>query len=352
MMKRFLCLLCVMLMAAPYAFAEPEIIIPEAYEQKGTLSVYAAIPRDFTKVVKPEMFNDSGIAETITGRHDTYSVTFKDEAQLQCHREALYYNEYDGEEEQTYELAETGETYTEMLPKPTVANAAGSLASWMTFGWPETGEIYPFENESLTHITLAEAKERAETLLSSLGMEGYACDTALDMPLARILEMSEKWGELLDDGKLISSYRYDCSLATTEDEGYLLRYHCFGTESDLSGQFHADLYVTAEGFASINITDQYAMGDILSTPDQLIRWQDAANALPKELADSRMQPVLNEITVARLAWCPVRDKESASGMAFTPAWVLAFTAQSDGQNSELHAIFNAVTGKLITGNWY
>ena len=96
MMKRFLCLLCVMLMAAPYAFAEPEIIIPEAYEQKGTLSVYAAIPRDFTKVVKPEMFNDSGIAETITGRHDTYSVTFKDEAQLQCHREALYYNEYDG----------------------------------------------------------------------------------------------------------------------------------------------------------------------------------------------------------------------------------------------------------------
>jgi len=159
-------------------------------------------------------------------------------------------------------------------------------------------------------------------------------------------------GELLDDGKLISSYRYDCSLATTEDEGYLLRYHCYGTESDLSGQFHADLYVTAEGFASINITDQYAMGDILSTPDQLISWQDAANALPKELADSRMQPVLNEITVARLAWCPVRDKESASGMAFTPAWVLAFTAQSDGQNSEMHAIFNAVTGKLITGNWY
>lgn len=351
MMKRFLCLLCVLLMTVPCALAEPEIIIPESYEQNGTLSVYTAIPRDFTKVVKPEMFNASGIAETILGRHNTRTIAFTDEAQLDLHREALYYNEYDEEEEQTYEL-ETGETYSEMLPKPTIAHAAGILAGWMTFGWPGTGELYPLEQDSLTHITLAEAKERTEALLAALGMEGYVCETALDMSLERILEMGEKWGKLLDDGVLVSSYRLDTRLATTQDEGYFLRYRRFGTESDLSGQFYADLYVTADGFASINITDLYATGEILSTPNTLISWQDAANALPGELAASRMQPVLDEITVARLAWCPVREKESPSGMAFTPAWVLAFTAQSDGHSSEMHAIFNAVTGKLITGNWY
>lgn len=351
-MKRFLCLLFVLLMTVSCAFAEPEIILPESYEQNGPPSVYAAIPRDFTKVVKPEMFNDSGITETIMGRHDTYSVTFKDEAQLQCHREALYYNEYDGEEELAYELAENGETYTEMLPKPTIANAAGSFASWMTFGWPGTGEIYPLENEFLTHITLAEAKERSEALLASLGLEGYMCETALDMSLERILEMGEKWGKLLDDGVLVSSHRFDTHSATAQDEGYFLRYRRFGTESDLSGQFHADFYVTAEGFASVSITDLYSTGDLLSKTSTLISWQDAANALLVELEASRMQPVLEEITVARLTWCPIRQKDSPSGMAFTPAWILAFTAQSDGHSCDMHAVFNAITGQLITGNWY
>lgn len=347
-MKRILCLLCALLLAAPCALAEPVVITPEA----ENMPVYAAVPRDFTQMVTPEMFNDSGIAENVTGKHNTRSVTFQDEAQLQVHREALYYNEYSGEEEVLYELAETGETYTEMLPKPSIAHAASLLASWMTFGWPETGEIYPLESEALTHITFAQAKARAEDLLASLGLDGYVCETALDMPLKRILEMGEKWGQLLGGGALVSTHRLDTSLATTQDEGYFLRYRRFGTESDLGGQFHADFYVTAAGFATINITDPYAMGQVLSTPKKLISWQDAAAALPKELADSHMQPKLNEITVARLTWCPVREKTSPSGMAFAPAWVLAFTALSDGQPSEMYAIFNAETGRLIDGNWY
>lgn len=347
-MKRFLCLLCALLLAVPCAFAEPAIITPES----ETMPVYAAIPRDFTQVVTPEMFNTSGVAKATTGKHNIRAITFQDEAQLDVHREALYYNEYRGEEEQTYELAETGETYSEMLPKPSIAHAASSLASWMTFGWPGSGEIYPLEKETLTHITLAEAKARAEALLASLGMEGYVCETALDMSLERILEMGEKWGQLLDDGVLVSSYRFDTRLATTQDEGYFLRYRRFGTESDLSGQFYADFYVTANGFATVSITDQYAMGEVLSTPNRLISWQEAAAALPKELENSRMQPVLAEITVARLTWCPIREKSSPSGMAFAPAWVLAFTALSDGHASDMHAIFNAETGHLINGNWY
>lgn len=348
-MKRFLCLLAALLLTFPCAFAETEVILPEDYS--GTLPVYAAIPRDLTKVVTPEMFNDSGIAKTTVGRHNDHSVTFQDEAQLNWSAAALYYDEYQGEEETTYEL-EDGETYSEMLPKPTIANAVSSLASWMTFGWPETGEIYPLEKEALTHITLAQAKERAEALLTSLGLEGYVCETALDMPLERILEMSRKWRELLDSGRLISSHRLDTSLATVQDEGYLLRYSRFGSESDLGGQFYVSLYVTSQGFASISLCDEYAMGDILSTPEALISWQDAANALPKELAESRMQPKLEEITTARLTWCPVREKASDTGMAFTPAWVLAFTALDDGQSCEMHAIFNAANGRLITGNWY
>lgn len=351
-MKRFLCLLCAALMTASCAIADPLIICPDVYEQTGTLSLYAAIPRDFTTVVDPEYFNTSGIAESITGKHSHHTVTFADTAQLQWMPEALYYNAYDGVGEITYELAETGETYTEMLPKPSMANAAASLASWMTFGWPETGEIYPLENEALTHITLTEAKARAEQLFVQLELEGYVCETALDMSLSRIREMGEKWNELIDKGAMLNSHRLDYSLAASTDEGYWLRYRRFGTESDLSGQFYADLYVTADGFASVWICDQYCTGELLSTPDALIGWQEAAEALPKELADSRMQPQLSEIITARLTWCPVREKASVSGMAFTPAWVLAFNALSDGQTCEMHAVFNAVTGKLITGNWY
>lgn len=347
-MKRFFCLLCTLLLAAACALAEPVVITPET----ESMPIYAAIPRDFTRTVVTEMFNASGTAKTVMGKHNTRSITFHDEAQLHIHREALFYDEYSGVEEATYELAETGETCSEMLPKPSIANAASALASWMTFGWPGSGEIYPLEKEVLTHITLEQAMEQAETLLAALGLEGYVCETALDMSLERIVEMGEKWGELLDDGVLVSSYRFDTRFTTTQDEGYLLRYRRFGAESDLGGQFHADLYVTARGFASVHITDQYVMGQILATPDTLISWQDAADALPDVLADSRMQPQLGEVTVARLAWCPVRDQASESGMAFTPAWILAFTALSDGRNSDMHAIFNAVTGKLITGNWY
>jgi len=346
-MKRFFCLLCALLLTAACAFAEPVIIMPEMENPP----VYTAIPRDFTRTVTPEMFNASGIVKTVKGRHNTYTVTFADEARLDCHREALYYNEYSGEVEQTYET-ETGEKVTETLPKPTTASAASSLAGWMTFGWPETGEIYPLENESLTHITLDEAKKHAEALLAALGMEGYVCETALDMTLERILTMSEKWGELLDSGKLVSSYRFDCSGATTEDEGYLLRYRRFGTESDLSGQFYADFYVTAKGFATISITDQYAMGEVISIPETLVGWQEAADSLIKELADSRMQPEFREVLSARLAWCPVRDRQSETGMAFTPAWVLLFSAEHDGRIDEMHGIFNAVNGKFITGVWY
>lgn len=347
-MKRFLCLLCALLMTAACAFAEPVLILP----QEERMPVCAAIARDLTKVVKPEWFNASGIAKSTVGRHSDHTVIFADEARLEWTPTALYYNEYSGKSEVVYEDAENGKTYTELLPSPTTANAAASLAGWMTFGWPETGEIYPLEKERLTHIALSEAQARADQLFATLGLEGYVCETALDMSLARIREMGEKWNELIDRGIFVSTLRMNPGAATTQDEGYFLRYRRFGTESDLSGQFHADLYVTAEGFASVNICDQYAMGEVLSVPETLISWQEAAEALPGALADSHMQPELEEITVARLTWCPVREKASESGMAFTPAWVLAFTALSDGRSCEMHAVFNAVTGGLITGNWY
>ena len=123
-MKRFLCLLCILLISVSCAVAEPEIILPET----ETMPVYAAIPRDFTQVVKPELFNTSGIAEMLSYKQNVHSVTFADEAQLLWSPETLYYNEYDGTYEAAYELAESGEIHTELLPKPSMAEAAGSLA--------------------------------------------------------------------------------------------------------------------------------------------------------------------------------------------------------------------------------
>ena len=78
MMKRLLSLLCTLLMIASCGYAEPEIIVPDEFVHAGTLPIYAAAERDFNGVIKPEMLNQSGIAEWVTGKHNDVGITFND----------------------------------------------------------------------------------------------------------------------------------------------------------------------------------------------------------------------------------------------------------------------------------
>lgn len=350
-MTRFLSLLCALLLTASCACAEPEIIIPEEYARTGTLPVYAAAERDFRTAVQPEMFNSSGIADTLTGKHGYTAITFRDEARLSWDAAALYYETYDGVCEITYEL-ESGEKHTVEQPRPSMAHATSNLALWMLVGWPETGEVYALEQTALTEITLEQAMARAEALFAALGLEGYICEAALDMTVSRIREMGEEWNALIDQGRILNNPRLDYSAATAQHEGYLLHYNRFGAQGDVAGMFHANVYVTAQGFASINLYDRYAAGEIRSTPAALVSYQAVAEALPRELQAARHPLQLGEMTRIRLTWCPVRAENAQDGMVFTPAWIISFTCTGDEQGGTgYYAIFDAVDGHLITGNW-
>jgi len=348
---RALSLLCVLLAMFSCACAEPEIILPDEYILSGTLPVYCAVERDFTQLVDPAFINQSGAMETFSGKHHYTAITFHDEAQLEWDKNSLYYQTYDGTCEITHEL-ERGEKVVSTYPQPDMRNAASTLASWMVYGWPVTHEVYALESAALTHITLDEAKNRVEQLFAHLKLEDYVCENAIDMSLKRIQEMGAKWNQLIQDGHMFNNPILDYSAATTQDEGYFLIYNRFGPDGDNAGQFRASFYVAANGFGYFNIHDQYAVGEVCETPEKLVSWQTVMASLPKELKASRMALELETVSHIRLTWNLVRNKETASGLAFTPVWVINFNCKSDEENFDhLYATFSAVDGRLIDGNW-
>ncbi len=331
--------------------AGPKVTVPEEYTRTGTLPVYRAVERDFTAIVRPEWFNASGIASRTEGKNHYVCVRFQDDAQLEWDRNSMYYNAYHGTVD-VPNIYENGQTVMVTQPKPTIANAAYTLASWMTFGWPDTNEVYALEQQSLTGISLEEAKQRTEALFAQLGMDGYICHEALDMSVARIREMGARWNELIDSGMMYSNPRLDYTLATTDDEGYFLTYGRNGTDSELGGMFRASVYVTAKGFACINICDYYRNGDVCATPEKLISWETVAAALPGDLAVARNPLTLDEILEVQLVWCPVRAENAKDGMVLTPVWVLSFNAHDDEQTYEhMNAVYDAINSRLISGNW-
>ena len=348
---KFLSLLCVFVMTATCALAEPEVIVPDAYAQTGTLPVYRATARDFGAALQPEMFNASGIAERGEGKHRDGWLTFADGAKLSWCPEAVYYTTYDGTWEVTEESAETGERVLHTQPRPSMAGHAADMALWMLSGWPDTGEVFALESTALTDITLAQAQEKAEVLLAALGLEGYTCEQAIDMSLARILTMGGRWNALIDGGVMPNQPPFDVSAATAWDEGYLLVYHRFGTEGRMAGMFRATVYVTAEGFPYVNICDQYAPEGVVDTITP-VAWEQVVSALPGELASAREPLTLGEITRVRLTWCPSRAERPADGMVLTPVWVVRFTAEGGEQGSRPYdAVFDATDGRLMDGDW-
>ncbi len=325
-----------------------QIIVPDAYIADGTLPVYEATARDFSKVLDYTWFNQSGVAkEVLASRHIGGSVDFNDEGHLDWGSYYLYYYTFDGTYEAVGEL-EDGTKFTETLPKSALVMDVGSIADWMVMGFPGTDEVYTLEHTQLSTISLDEAKAQAEALMSKLGMTGYTCTTALDMGVECIHKMGAMYNAAIDSGAMYTNaFRYDYSTATTADEGYYLCYHKFGNDGDIAGQFEAVFYVTADGIKSINLRDAYEQGDVIHTPAKLVDAQTVAAALPGEMADSRYPQELKQITRATLTWMPVRA-DKGDGMVMTPVWVLSYlTAEGEQQGYESWAVFNAIDGTLI-----
>ncbi len=178
------------------AAGKPEITVPQAYTNTGSLPVYAAVTRDFGMDLRPELFNQSGIA-----REDSYLITFKDEAQLSWAPEALFYEEYRGAYNANYKDPQMKES---LIPLETIAHAASDLAGDVYSGWPDNGACWAgitLQKTALAGITLDEAKAKLEALLSALQVEGYTCDYALDMDVARIQTMGGQMNQMIQENE-------------------------------------------------------------------------------------------------------------------------------------------------------
>ena len=325
-----------------------QIIVPDEYTTNGTLPVYEAIDRDFSQEMDYNWFNQSGVAkEELDARHIGGMVDFNDGGHLDWGSYNIHYNTYDGTYEAVGEM-EDGTKFTETLDKLAMPSEVNTIASWMTFGFLGTNEVYNLESSQLSTISLDEAKAQAEALMAKLGMTGYTCTTALDMGVERIHQMGTLYNAAIDNGMLsTNAFRYDYAAATTADEGYRLCYHKFGTDGDIAGQFEAVFYVTADGIKSINLRDAYEQGDVLHTPAKLVDAQTVAASLSGEMADSRYPEELTQITRATLTWMPVRA-DKGDGMVMTPVWVLSYlTAEGEQQGYESWAVFDAIDGSLI-----
>lgn len=331
--------------AEPVQPGKPEIIVPDAYTQTGTLPIYRATARDFSKQLQPELFNQSGIASRNKG-----SIVFKDEAILQFGPEALFYWENSG----TFNANANAGTSSkaDIIPCPALSHAIASLAAWGINGRQEDSKLYQPEKTALSHISLDEAKKTLETLLERLGVTGYVFDYALDMSVERIQALDAEQNARIAAGTLRTNLPpYDFTQISAADEGFYLSYHKPGNGR---GQGNGDIfsvyaYVTGRGVVEAAIRDMYIPGDVYDTPQTLVRPEDILARLPQEVAASRFPEKVASVSSMRLTYSPVRAANKADGMVLTPVWLVIYQdEQAAAQNYTCWAEFDAVDGKLLS----
>lgn len=323
-----------------------ELIAPDEYYQTGVMPVYRAIARDFGKNLRPELFNQSGVAE-----QDDYSSHFNDGGLLQWAPEALFYwEESDTLYNSNFKEPDLPPAY---YPMNTLATEASSLAGWAINGWPVTEKVYQLESTTLTYITLEEAQATLEALMAELNLSGYAPGIALDMSVQRIRDLGNDMNAMRESGEMGgNSPQYDYNAATPDDEGYYLGYYAMGEDADTdrSGDFSVYAYVTAGGIVTLNIRDSYMPGEIYDTSDALIDPQAVLDALPREIADSRFPELMVDTVVSvRLVYQPMRAPNKQDGMVLSPVWLVQYYNTDD-----LHqnwAEFNAVDGTLLSASF-
>ena len=303
-----------------------QLHVPLEYTQTGTLPIYKATARDFSAVLRPELFNRSGIAE-----QSEYGVTFQDGALLQWGPEAVFYNEFI-----------SGSEWVQTL-KCWVADLASDALR---------DNLYSLEATTLTEITLDKAQATVTQLLDALGMSGYTCDTALDMSIDRIVAMGSKWNAQRDAGYINTNLpHYDLDKVTTADEGYFLSYHKLGQAFDqkTGDRFSVYAYVTAKGIVRASIRDYCIPAEVYDTPAALIPPQAAVDALPDAIRASRypdMQAL--SITDVALKYEPMRAPNKKDGMVLSPVWLVIYQdCESNSRSNTGWAAFDAVTGKLF-----
>ncbi|MBR6185040.1 MAG: hypothetical protein IKQ41_02160 [Clostridia bacterium] len=343
--------------AAPLRIAagEWEIVTPEDYQRDGTLPVYRAEAMDFTKKIDPAWFNQSGVAEKMGNT----GVRFTDCAELIWSREGVWYKEYT-EEMFDYNAKErengNPDTAPMMGPVPALSNGIMDIASNAFAGVGDIGRGAALEKTRLTHISLEEAKETLEALLEKLGLSGggLACGYALDMSVERIKALGEEYNRFwFEGGGYTNNPRLDYGKAAAADEGYFLFYSPGGLRNVSGGRYQVFAYVTADGVRALNLRSDFARGEKLYTPDQLISPEEAVKKLAEEAAKSRYTE-MEGIAVRRVAlgYTAARAQNPEDGMVFVPMWQIAYQdAEGENQGYLLYAEVSAVDGALLDASF-
>ncbi len=326
-----------------------EIQVPAAYQETGTLPVYRAIENDFRAVLKPEWFNESGIAHKESTKNPL--LTFNDHAELSWSAENIYYAEYTDElfdynwrEREDYNPS----AEPMMLPKQALSQGITFIASGVYAGHKDFAQGVSLEKEQLTHISLQEAKQTAEALLEKLGVRGFDLCWALDMSLDRIRTLGEAYNHFwFEGGGFSNAPRQDYAAATEEDEGYFLVYTPLGIGNQSDGRQRATLFVNHRGIAYFNLNCYYNQGEIAYTPDKLISAQEAVERLYAEIARSRDKEPVKAIDQATLIYEPIRAENKKDGMVFAPVWQILYTPADEPDGYSDWAEFNAVTGVMV-----
>ena len=314
-----------------------ELITSAEYQESGTMPVYQAIETDFTKDVLPEWFNTTGI---LSGAGTDF-VEFNDHAVLSSAPEALFYDEY------------LGETFSEAF------SGAITRIIWIR-DWANHRGEFKLEKTVLSGITLEEAENQAEKMITLLGLDcnQYVCHDALDMSLERIRTMGAIYEKAIVDGELLTDddwEPYDYSAIPASEEGFYLVYRPAQIDaSDAGGRYGLQFFVNSRGIVFAHLRNQFNMGEPVESQKKLIPHEEAIAKFNKEINQSRYGTDEQTVTILRviLTYEPVRAANAETGMVFVPTWAIVYQDQKASQQGyERYALINAIDGTLIDASF-
>ena len=312
-------------------------VVPAAYQETGTLPVYRAVKTDFSAIVDPAWFNQTGI---VSGA-GTDEIRFTDHAILILSPESLFYYEF------------MDDDYTK-APSNVIVER-----TWVRDWEGHQGE-FTLDRTELTGVTLVEAQNAAEEMMERLGITGndYVCAEALDMSLERIRTMGAVWEQAIADGWLLvdDDYQaYDYSAIPDREEGYFLRYTPAGIDTSESGnRYEVIVYVNSRGIVYASVRNPFNRAEAIYTPERLISPGDAVARLTLELgrALSWHDKVIKSVQQVSLTYEAVRADNKADGMVFVPVFLILYQDQQAVQShSACYAVINAVDGTLIDASF-
>lgn len=334
-----------------------EIVVPEAYEQSGTLPVYRAQVRNqrqanFFDKVELGWFNQSGQKdyENWSKRARFDHFVFHDGAWLDIDADTVSYRENSGDMQIEYD--DPG-IPPEIVAKPAFSNEVYSLGSTAYHG-----DVYELPHEmelektQLNGVSLDGAKAEMEELLKQTGVEGFECVYALDMSVNRIRELGEWKNRRIEDGLWFADIVWDYGIATAEDEGFFLMYSKKLNGAVVGGtrSFDASALVTASGIRYFSLCDPYVAGEIYETPEKLL---DATEILPffhKSVARKDHSAEVISIDKMELIYTPARAASKKEGMVFEPVWRFSYTIRDEGSHETQPygwGMYSALDGQLL-----